>query len=138
MRNDDPIDIEASEPWGCPQDQMNAERAYRRKVLKSGVICFNGRHSTYPCALRNISDHGARLMIDMPERVPNNFELHIELDGLWAECEVVWRGYDSLGVRFVNPPRTVAPRRRQTISPYIPARKPLARAPAIKSARKTY
>lgn len=92
----------------------------RRKQLKSGIVAFNGRHSTLPCLVRELSEAGARLEIDQAH-VPDTFELIVELDGLEADCEVIWRRGDRVGVRFTSPPRIRPPRRVQVVQPTQPA-----------------
>jgi hypothetical protein len=56
--------------------------------------------------------------------VPNTCQLLIELDGLEADCAVVWRKADEIGVKFVSVPRQVTPRRRQVITALPAARHP--------------
>jgi hypothetical protein len=104
-----------------PADDVGVENAeergpVRRRILKAGIACFNGRHSTLPCTVRDLSDTGARVRSNGSINVPDTFELHIELDGLWANCEVIWRRGEEIGVRFTEPPVIVAAKRKQSIS----------------------
>ena len=92
------------------------QKRVRRRVLKSGLICFNAKHSTLPCAVRDISDNGAKLTVGNAVGVPDTFELYIELDGTWVFCEVVWRRGDVVGVRYTSPPKTQSPKRKQVIT----------------------
>ena len=89
-------------------------------MLKAGIVAFNDRHSTLSCAVRDLSDTGALLRMNGSVPVPDAFELIIELDGLEALCDVVWRKGHDLGVRFVGATRKVAARRSQTITPIVP------------------
>lgn len=88
-------------------------RSSRRKQLKAGLITSDGRHSTIPCRVRDISDEGARLEIEDGEP-PDAFRLVIDYDGLEASCDVVWRRGKTLGVRFTSPPK-IAQRARPSI-----------------------
>jgi hypothetical protein len=99
----------------------------RRRVLKGGIVAFNDRHSTLPCAVRDVSDTGARLRVDSSAAAPDTFVLIIEIDGFEAECRVVWRKAQELGVSFVSPPRKVAPRRSQVVHALAPQRPPSLR-----------
>jgi hypothetical protein len=92
-------------------------RTPRRRVLKSGLVAFNQRHATLSCTVRDLSDTGALLRLSDVAHVPQRFELIVELDGLEADCEVMWRRGRDLGVKFSAPPRKAAPRRSQTIGP---------------------
>ena len=87
----------------------------RRRVLKSGLVAFNQRHATLSCAVRDLSDTGALLRLSEVAHVPQHFELIVELDGLEADCEVIWRRGRDIGVRFSAPPRKAAPRRSQSV-----------------------
>ena len=94
----------------------------RRRVLKSGLVAFNQRHATLSCAVRDLSDTGALLRLSEVAHVPQQFELIVELDGLEADCEVIWRRGRDIGVRFSAPPRKVAPRRAQSVATATPAK----------------
>lgn len=89
----------------------------RRRTLKAGQITFNGRHCSLPCAVRDITEGGAKLTVDGTIAAPDTFELHIELDGSWVDCEVVWRRGNSIGVRFVSEIRTEGAKRKQVVKP---------------------
>ena len=96
--------------------------AERRRVLKAGIIAFNGRHSTLPCTVRDLSETGARIAVTGTVSAPDTFELIIELDGIEASCEVVLRRPNEVRVRFSEPPRTVAPRRIQVVGQSVSAK----------------
>lgn len=100
--------------------------AGRRKQLKAGIISFNNRHSTLPCSVRDISDKGARLEAAATS-VPDTFVLIVELDGLEADCEVVWRKVNLVGVRFLAPPVRSEPKRLQVVQALGPQAAPSLR-----------
>jgi hypothetical protein len=108
----------------------------RRRVLKAGVAASNDRHLTMACTVRDLSATGARLRVDGSLTLPDTFELIIELDGLEANCQVVWRKANEAGVKFLSAPRIVTARRAQVISPLVPGRQPsLRRTPAMTPSR---
>jgi len=105
----------------APPSQVGLKRCKpRRRILKGGIIAYSGRHLTVECAVRDLSDEGAKLIVTDHRQIPDSFELLIELDGFEAQCEVVWRRPDSIGVRFQSPPRKVEPRRHQVLRPLAP------------------
>jgi hypothetical protein len=104
-----------------------ARIAPRRRMLKSGKIAYNDRHVTIPCTVRDISATGARLRVEGSVTAPDTFELLIQLDGLEANCQVVWRRDCDVGVKFLGAARTVAPKRTQVINPLTPAAAPSLR-----------
>ena len=87
-----------------PESNDCSERRHvlRRRVLKSGVIAFNNRHSTLPCTIKDISETGARLIVNGSINAPDTFELIVELDGLEAQCRVVRRTANEVRVNFVG------------------------------------
>lgn len=116
---------------GNTQNASEARMAARRRVLKAGIAASNDRHLTIACTVRDLSDTGARLRADGSLSLPDTFELIIALDGLEANCEVVWRKGSEVGVRFKGAPRMVAAKRTQVISPVLPTKAPsLRRVPS--------
>jgi hypothetical protein len=109
------------------QEPHDARVALRRRVLKAGVVASNDRHLTMNCTVRDVSDTGARLRVEGSLSAPDTFELIIEIDGLEASCEVVWRSKSEVGVRFLGAPRMVATRRVQVVNPLIPPSAPTLR-----------
>ena len=105
-----------------PETNVEDDRrgATRRRVLKAGIVAFNGRHSTMPCVVRDLSDTGARLLVTSSIGVPDTFELIIELDGIEANCEVVTRTAREVRVKFPTPPRYVIARRTQIVEAVAP------------------
>ncbi|MEZ5842633.1 MAG: PilZ domain-containing protein [Hyphomicrobiaceae bacterium] len=87
----------------------------RRRTLKAGQITFNGRHCSLPCAVRDVTEGGAKLTVEGTMAAPDTFELHVELDGTWVDCEVAWRRGNTIGVRFVSPVRTEGAKRKQVV-----------------------
>ena len=108
----------------------------RRRVLKAGIAASNDRHLTVACTVRDVSTTGARLRVDGSVGIPDTFELIIEVDGLEADCQVVWRKGSDVGARFLAAPRMVAARRQQVINALAPAKAPtLRRAPVVQPPR---
>lgn len=112
-----------------PTDKPRAERrqSVRRRVLKAGVLAYNGHFTTLPCTVRDISATGARLRVEGAMNCPDRFDLIVEIDGLSASCEVVSRKGTEIAVRFLAPPRMVAPKRVQVVKPLVPEPPPTLR-----------
>lgn len=104
-----------------------ARIAPRRRVLKSGKVAYSDRHVTIDCLVRDMSATGARLRIEGSVTAPDTFELLIPLEGLEANCQVVWRSGADLGVRFLAAPRIVAAKRQQVVCALTPAKAPTLR-----------
>jgi hypothetical protein len=108
-------------------DAGDKRRAPRRRILKGGIIAFNHMHSTLPCAVRDLSDTGAKLRVTGSMAPPDTFVLIIELDGIEVDCRVVWRKSPDLAVSFVSPLRKIARKREQVVTALVPERKPTLR-----------
>ncbi len=78
-----------------------AHRGIRRRVLKSGLISFNGGRSSIDCTVRSLSDESATLRIITTTGVPETFKLLIEADGFSRKCQVVTKAEQVLDVAFV-------------------------------------
>ena len=100
----------------------DARMSPRRRVLKAGIAASNDRHLTVACTVRDISATGVRLRVDGSLAIPDTFELIIAVDGLEADCEVVWRRGNELGARFLGAPRSVGAKRAQVVSPLVPTK----------------
>ncbi|MGH1418950.1 MAG: PilZ domain-containing protein [Hyphomicrobiaceae bacterium] len=109
------------------QTHWEVRQTRRRRVLKGGVVAFNDRHCTLSCTVRDISMTGAHLRTTDCMSVPDKFELVVEIDGLEANCEVVWRKGADIGVKFVGSLKTVVPKRQQVIDPVVPEDTPSLR-----------
>jgi hypothetical protein len=72
----------------------------RRRTLKTGRIVFNNRFSAMDCAVRNLSDHGAMLLVAGPHGIPDAFLLEFDDGVTTRNCRVIWREAQRLGVEF--------------------------------------
>jgi PilZ domain len=75
-------------------------REPRGRALKSAKIVFNNRFSTIDCTVRNLSRHGAKLIVGTQIGVPEQFDLTFEGDGSTRACKVMWRRESEIGVEF--------------------------------------
>jgi hypothetical protein len=73
----------------------------RRRTLKTARIVFNNRFSAIDCAVRNLSDHGAMLLVAGPHGIPDDFLLEIDEGAVVHDCRVIWRDEKRLGVEFI-------------------------------------
>jgi hypothetical protein len=72
--------------------------AVRRRALKAGKIVFNDGASVIDCTVRDLSETGARVLVDSPLGVPPRFVL--DVSGTLRPARVVWRKAGALGVAF--------------------------------------
>jgi PilZ domain len=111
--------------------QEEERTSVRRRVLKGAIAAFNLRHSTIPCTIRDLSDTGCRVIGTDILRLPDTFELMLELDGLIMQCEVVRRKSDGVGVRFLGPAQPYTPKRAQIIAANVPNKVSIRKAVTV-------
>ena len=60
-----------------PEMETAVERRaeIRRKALKGGLVAFNKGYSAYECVVRNVSQHGARLVFADIAAVPHEKDI---------------------------------------------------------------
>jgi hypothetical protein len=73
-------------------------RAFRRRVLKSATIEFDG--GAHSCAVRNLSTTGAALDVPYALAIPHEFTLVMGTGGMNRRCRVIWRKENRLGIAF--------------------------------------
>lgn len=88
-----------------PLSKPEAERRqiHRKRVFKGALVVFGNHDRTIDCAIRNLSDEGAKLTLASTIGVPETFELMIPAEHLIAPARAVWRTDRELGVALTGP-----------------------------------
>jgi len=83
---------------------MDGRKAHRRRTLIGAKILLNGGSSVLDCVVKDLSDGGARLVMDGAIAVPPaDFDLHLSDGRVFHSCRIAWRQVSSLGVSFSQP-----------------------------------
>jgi hypothetical protein len=69
-------------------------------TLKTATIKFETMESAILCAILNISDAGACILVSDQAEIPETFELEIDPLGSNHTCRVEWRSENRIGVSF--------------------------------------
>jgi hypothetical protein len=77
----------------------------RRLTLKTANIHLAGNGDKRECAVLDLSDGGACVIVASTTDVPDSFEMTTDRDGLTRACKVVWRRGNRLGLSFDGAPR---------------------------------
>jgi hypothetical protein len=72
----------------------------RSLTLKTGTIRVPGGMSTVACAILDISDGGARILVPIDAEVPATFALAADRSDLNVLCKLEWRFGTRIGVSF--------------------------------------
>jgi hypothetical protein len=83
-----------------PSDQHT--RSQRHHALKGARIVFNNLSSSFDCLIRDISETGARLELDVPIGIPDTFELLFDDGSPPRQCTVTRHSGRTLRVRFTD------------------------------------
>jgi len=78
---------------------LDKRQAKRKRVLKGARILIPSLGISVDCAVRDLSETGACLVLTTPVAITDNFELAL-YDGAIRQCSVVWRTPRRLGVSF--------------------------------------
>jgi len=74
----------------------------RRKTRFKATVVFGDERSTANCVVRDLSETGARLKLDVAGDLPTKFHLIWMADRAVIEVEAVWRSQGELGVKFLS------------------------------------
>ena len=92
-----PLDV-MKPAMAVPMDEKR--RIPRQRTLKTGRIVFANGSFTVDCAIRNISDKGARLQVPTTVAIPDRFTLVEAQGGASRAAQVIWRKGDLMGITF--------------------------------------
>lgn len=83
-------------------DPTGRRREYRARVLKRAFVLGGTDRPEMPCTVRNMHSGGAELKLSPEDPLPEEFLLHIPMDGLTYRCRLCWRRSHRCGVRFTG------------------------------------
>lgn len=76
-------------------------RLSRRRTNQPAWITMDGGFAARQCTVLDISQGGARLRVEDPHFVKQQFHLKFERTSPGKPCTVVWRKGDVIGIKFV-------------------------------------
>jgi hypothetical protein len=82
--------------------QIERRASPRRKTRFKATIVYGEDRLTANCVVRDLSETGARLKLELPDELPTNFHLIWVADRAVLEVEAVWRSQDEIGVKFLS------------------------------------
>ena len=83
----------------------NDKRKSVRRSMHYTAWIARKDHPLEGCVMSDISDKGARLDVENPESLPDEFMLFLSSRGTpRRQCNVAWRTESQVGVKFVSPP----------------------------------
>jgi hypothetical protein len=85
---------------------MSADKrdSRRRSIMAPGVVTGGAKKPLQICFVENLSASGAKLRLNIPDDVPDQFTLLLSRDGkISRNCRIVWRSDREIGVQFLPP-----------------------------------
>jgi hypothetical protein len=75
-------------------------KAQRSRTYLGGQIVFNRRFSTLDCLVKNLSQHGAKIVFSSASAIPGEFDVLIPWAGESRRARVAWSDGTQAGVVF--------------------------------------
>ena len=104
----------ANPPYTFPSSQHGqradavavADLAAEHRIVELVFEHLRGAHRALrECAVLDLSDSGACVIVASTTDLPDTFELTTDRDGLTRECKVIWRRGNRIGLSFRGSPR---------------------------------
>ena len=75
----------------------------RRQMERRCWVALEPTQSLAECFLSDISNTGAKLVLQTESKIPTTFDLYLTPDGhVGRKCKVVWQSGKEIGVKFVG------------------------------------
>jgi hypothetical protein len=86
---------------GNSSNRADLRKKPRRPFHYNAYIVTDGKSQPRTCAISDISDSGARILLESDSALPNRFVLLLSRNGgARRKCRVVWRNGLVVGVEF--------------------------------------
>jgi len=85
-----------------PPRPSDRRQARRQRVFKGAVVLLGDGQATFDCTVRNLSDHGAKIEIEQPADVPDEFEIALPSMHRIAPAKAAWRKGHEIGVELTG------------------------------------
>lgn len=74
----------------------------RQRVLLGGMVIFGPAMMTRDCAVRDLSDFGARIKLRAGHDIVAPIALLVAMTGVAYDCDVAWRKGEEIGLSFTR------------------------------------
>ena len=85
---------------GPPKE--NGRGIPRQRVLLGGVLIFGPAMMTRDCAVRDLTDFGARIKLRAAHDIVAPVALLVAMSGAAYDCNVAWREGEEIGLSFTR------------------------------------
>jgi hypothetical protein len=93
--------VDAGCDWWVPPTIARGQRKSERHLtFRSGRIVAANHDYSVECAVLNVSQHGACILVPVGSRVEDHFALFIDGGEVPHRCTVAWRDGSRIGVSY--------------------------------------
>jgi hypothetical protein len=90
-------------PLGSPPSaDVYKNRPPRQRTFLNGKLVFRDGDFTLDCTINNISDGGAKVIMDRHAPLPGDLYLIVVKHCVAYEAKVMWMNFPARGLKFVN------------------------------------
>ena len=82
------------------------KRQNARRAITHMVFMATGVGPPLKCQMLDVSELGARIRVGDPKTAPQEFMIILD-KGLARWCQVRWRSDTEIGIKFVEPPKSL-------------------------------
>lgn len=97
-------DLRGADDWqeahGAANSWIDHRKSERRLTLKTGRIVVENDAYSLECAVLNVSDHGACLLVPLGAVIGERFTLFVDGSDEARFCNVAWREGSRIGVSY--------------------------------------
>jgi two-component system cell cycle response regulator len=94
--------VKTIEADGGEASPLERRGAPRRKTRFKATIVYGPDRTTAGCVVRDLSDSGARVRLDVADAIPTRFHLIWQAERAVLEVEAVWRSNGEMGIKFLS------------------------------------
>ena len=88
---------------GNYRNRAELRKAARRHFHYNARILIDNKGTSRPCLISDVSEHGARLVLENDDELPERFVLLLSTGGdVRRRCRVVWRNGLVAGIAFLD------------------------------------
>ena len=74
----------------------------RTTISRAALLFFSAQPGVFGCEVRNVTNVGARILLNGLNILPPNFELSFDNFHTVRKCRLIWRRGDHVGIAFDN------------------------------------
>lgn len=106
----------APSPVAPAADPVSRRMGKRKPSAIPCIVSFRGLRLALPCRILDMSVGGACIQLPQAAKsaydgdvssLPSELTLHLKVDRMQYDGQIMWRAKDRVGIRFSGPPRIV-------------------------------